>query len=135
MSSGAQPYAIVLPDQTTLEIILPHEAYYHMVESEGLETFCPTEAEHAAGDGLANLIKEWARHRDVGIDAADVTKLAAIGLHCDGVPCASSVRPGGSKSLFVCSLNVISAADERARANRQPACNIQKAKMWQRESC
>jgi len=129
MSSGAQPYRMDLPDGTFLDIFLPHEAYYHMVQEHGLEAFCLTEAQLQEPLGLKGVIEKWAKHRDVNISDGDVPQLAAIGLHCDGVPYTNSVRPGGSKSVFVCSMNVVSAADDKTRANRQPLFNIQKARV------
>ena len=62
LSSSAQPYIIELPDHTTLDIFLPHEAYYKMVEVDGLESFCLAETDTSQPE-LAALITEWMGHR------------------------------------------------------------------------
>ena len=127
LSSSAQPYIIELPDHTTLDIFLPHEAYYKMVEVDGLESFCLAETDTSQPE-LAALITEWMGHREVDI-RDPVSTVAALGLHCDGVPYTHSVRPGGSKSVFACSMNVISSASDKTRANRQPIFCLQKERV------
>lgn len=128
MSSTAQPYEMTLSDGTSVQLFLPHELMFHLVKDGGMEHLCLTEAELHSHDGPGKLLREWASNMDVQF-AGDLSSVCILGMHCDGVPYASGMRAGASKSIFVCSLNVFSGQTEQIRRKRQVLFTLQKAKV------
>jgi hypothetical protein len=131
MTSTAQPYLVDIQGAGKIEMFLPHEAYYHIVATSGIEDVVLSAAEFAEAVGPGALLRQWAQHRDVNI-TDDVRSVAILGLHCDGVPYAASVRAGtAAKGIFVCSMNVFSSPSDDVRRRRQPLFTVQKAKICQ----
>jgi hypothetical protein len=128
MSSGAMPYHVKLPDNTSVQMFLPHEIFHHMAAKEGLPNLCLPAEELHANTGPGALLRSWAEHRDVNF-TGDLKDVAMLGLHCDGVPYTNSVRAGGGKSIFVCSLNCFSAAAESVKRKRHTLFTLQKARL------
>ena len=129
MNSSAQPYILKLADDKgSINVFLPHEVYADFAAEVGVSNLILTPQEWALGHGLADLIRKWGAHPNVGISEA-LDQVAVLGLHCDGVPYTTSSRVGASKSIFAASMNVASAPDDRLRARRQPLFLLRKARL------
>ena len=130
MGTTAQVYIVVLPDDTTLDILLPHELYPSVVGGD-LSQWCLAPAAVAAERGVGSVLRTWAAHPDVQF-TGDLSHVGILGFHCDGVQYTASVRAGSGKSVLVASVNVVSGADDRRRMRRIPLFVLQKARLCKR---
>ena len=108
--SKALPYEVELSAGGTASIFLPHEFYPAMVDEIGLPGLCLSQESLGSDTGLPKLLKAWATNDDVEF-TGDLSTVGILGLHCDGVQYTSTVRAGGTRSVVVGSMNVISAGD------------------------
>jgi hypothetical protein len=117
-STMAAPYEMVLPgNRGTLELLLPHEVISSMTARDPGQ-WCLDDASVASGK-LGAVLDQWSKHPDVEF-TGNLSDVFAIGLHADGVSYTSSVRPGSSKKVLVCSWNIISARRPELQQQRQP---------------
>jgi hypothetical protein len=129
MSSGASPYLVDLPNNKgKLEVFLPHEVYFSMVGDGPVEPWCLSAEDLASDTGMGPLLRTWADHPDVRI-TDNLGQVAMLGMFSDGVQYTTTVRAGGTKSILVANLNVISAASPQLRARRQVLFTVQKARL------
>ena len=127
LTRNLKPYIIQLPDGTYLDIILPHEAVFDaMTRKAKPEDW--TLRERAGSDPLGGILAKWATQPDV-LFGGDVSTVAAVGLHSDGVQYTSTNRAGGAKSVEVMSMNILSAKLEANRQHRIPLTILRKARM------
>jgi hypothetical protein len=128
VSSQAGPYEIKLTTGGVGEIFLPHEFVPSMIGDSDISEWCLSPEVVAGGLGLAKLLRDWANHPEVQF-AGDLSKVPVVGFHCDGVQDNSSVRAGGSRSIVVGSMNIISAASAGRKQLRQPLRVLRKGRL------
>jgi hypothetical protein len=119
LASSASLYFVKLPDGKDLAMYLPHEVAAHTVEGDDLQQWCLDGDTLAREEGLGRLLRDWAAHRDVAY-GGDLTSVLIAGVYGDAVQYTSTMRAGGARSIYVCSMNFISARDQSRRARRHP---------------
>lgn len=129
MDAGAKMYEFAAPGpngtSTIVKCFLPHEAYAKIVDIAGLDECClPAGSESP----LATLLQRWQHSADVTVEH-DLTQTAGLGMHVDGVQYTSSMRAGGSKSIYVGSFNVITGQTPGTRAKRHLFFALSKDKL------
>ena len=124
------PYSVTLRTGGELGVYLPHEIYAGVAAETPLAELCFNQDDLAATSGLPHMLKTWAAHADVQHDG-DLTAVAALGFHADGVQYSSSMRAGGAKSIVAASMNVISAPSRKQRHRRQPLFVVSKHRICQ----
>ena len=125
--SSALPYQVNLSTGGHVLMFLPHEFFPAMTAEFGHEQVCLSQEALNSEQGLAQLLKQWARHPDVDY-AGDLAQVGVLGLHCDGVQYTSSTRAGGARSILVGSMNIISS-DDTIRHKRQPVFVLRKPRL------
>ena len=110
-------------------MFLPHEFYPSTLHDLGSDALCLSNETLEAGQDLARLLLEWAGHRDVQFEG-ELKDVGILGLHADGVQYTSTVRAGGSRSIVVGSMNIVSGS-EAVSHRRQPLFVIRKARLCQ----
>ena len=123
-TSSAKPYVLKLQDGTSMDMYLPHEVYPALVKSRPGATW--TLGDRAETDPLGAVLQRWAAHADVQI--VDITDVAALGVHYDGVQYNATHRAGAGKSVQVISMNVLSASTEGDRQHRLPLAVLRKSR-------
>lgn len=124
LSTTAQPYEVDLPGGAgKMGMFLPHEILFH-TDAQGIFL---SEAQLQA-DCLGRLLREWAAHPDV-MFAGDLTQVAALGFHCDGVQYTSTMRAGGGRSVIVGSINIISGQSNNIKNTRHPLFVLRKERL------
>jgi hypothetical protein len=126
VASTVRPYEMKLEDGSSLDICLPHEIVPALIKQLG------GVAEFHIGDKLdiepiGAVLRKWASHPDIAYDG-DPKELIALGIHYDGVQYTAGMRAGGSKSIQVASLNVLSASKEENRQRRLPLMVLRKSR-------
>jgi hypothetical protein len=130
VSSKAQPYEFSISTGGKCSIFLPHEFYQTLTDDVDLAQWCMSPEDIAGRKGLAGLLHEWAA--DLAVQyTGDLSTVGVLGIHSDGVQYTSTVRAGGSRSILVGSLNVISAASAELRSKRQPLFVLRKTRLCQ----
>ena len=87
----AMPHTVTLPNGCKIQMYLPHEVFAGTAASTPVTDLCVSPESLNADRGLGSLMREWAGHRDVHF-AGNLSQVAAIGLHADGVQYTSSLR-------------------------------------------
>ena len=124
----AEPYEVELSTGGNALVYLPHEFLPAMLRDGDASRWCLSPELLAGGQTLAGLLQEWARHTDVEFEG-DLSVVPVVGLHCDGVQYNASIRAGGSRSIVVASMNVISAAAASDKGRRQPLFVLRKERL------
>jgi hypothetical protein len=130
VSSSAAPYILDIATGGHVLLFLPHEFYPSMVQDLGIGKCCMSQETLDSGNGIARLLKDWAQHADVGCDLGELPAVGVLGMHCDGVQYTSSTRAGGSRSILVGSVNIISG-DGEVKNKRQPLFVLRKTRLCQ----
>ena len=134
MNQAAKPYETKVRgpggSEMTQEIFLPSEIYYHETKNAGgnLQPWCLSPAELASDSGLGRTMREWCEDPQVNVTEHQ-DRVAAFGLHADGATYTTTNRAGGTKSVIVCSMNIISASDKSRRGKRHLLFVISKKKL------
>jgi hypothetical protein len=128
VSGSLKPYTMNLADGSPLDIILPHEAWHNLLTRTAGSVGPWTLGDRVATDALGAILRKWAASLDV-MFAGDISGVAALGLHSDGVQYTSTNRAGGAKSVEVVSMNILSAGTEEHRQYRIPLVVLRKARM------
>jgi hypothetical protein len=112
---------VTIHDGSRVQVFLPHEIVQKFIPSDELVDWCfSVEDLQSSDDGFARELKQWARHHDVGLPEDVLPRVVVAGIHADAVQYTSSLRAGSGRSLLVCSMNILSGKDDRARARRFP---------------
>lgn len=127
-NSTAMPYRVNLPNGNNTHLFLPHEVLAGLVQEGNGSELSLSAAAVQGPDRLGGLLREWAVHGDVQF-GGDLTKVIIAGVHCDGVQYTTTVRAGGSRSIIVGSMNVVSGASPAQRHRRHPLFVLQKSKL------
>jgi hypothetical protein len=109
-------------------VFLPHEFYPAMVAESGHEAWCFSDDDMSKDHGMPKLLKDWALHPDVAFNG-DLSMVAVLGMHADGVQYNRALRAGQGRSIYVASMNVVSASSADNRALRQPLWVLRKDRM------
>jgi hypothetical protein len=109
-------------------VFLPHEFYPAMIAESGHLQWCFSAGDLAQDHGIPKLLKDWALHPDVAFNG-DLSMVAVLGMHADGVQYNKAIRAGQGRSIYVASMNVVSATTEQGRALRQPLWVLRKDRM------
>ena len=137
METGAEPYILKVPGADNKEIVvqvyLPHELYWARIQEDGdVAQWCLGDEDIAAATGLGPMLVTWSADEDVvrvaGGAPGPLNRVAAFGIHGDGVQYNSSIRPGEQKSVVALSMNVISARSAKLRARRSLLWILQKGR-------
>jgi hypothetical protein len=126
--SKCHPYEVPISTGGTVPVFLPHEFYPAMVAESGHVGLCFSAADLATDHGLPQMLKDWAVHSDVAYDG-DLSMVAVLGMHADGVQYNKAIRAGQGRSIYVASMNVVSATSAECRALRQPLWVLRKDRM------
>lgn len=134
LSKSSQPYVFTVPGpdgvQMTQEIFLPHEIYFDQVQkTKGAKpTWTLSPDVIAMNTGLGQTLRDWAADPDVNYHG-DLGEVGILGLHCDGASYTTTNRAGGSKSVVVGSVNIVSAPDPHLRGRRHLVFVVSKRKL------
>ena len=133
MKTDVQPYKFKVRgvDESTIEtfMFLPHEVLNSVASGTTLDQLCLSRDEVDAEEGLGVLLRRWAQDPAVNCDGVDLTTVAILGCHADGVQYTTSIRPGDGKSVIVASYNIISAQTTPLRSERRLAFVLQKSRL------